>query len=68
MYYESSLKHFTLFFLKEEFNENVTLQAACGCSIPCSITEYTTRISHAMFPAKLYEDWIKENFGYTSIR
>ncbi|XP_052706090.1 acid-sensing ion channel 2-like isoform X1 [Crassostrea angulata] len=53
---------------REEFNGNVTLQAACGCSIPCSLTEYTTRISHATFPANLYEDWIKENFGYTSIR
>ena len=52
----------------EEFSGNVTLQHGCGCSVPCSLTEYSTRLSTALFPAMLYDDWIKATFGYTHIR
>nr|XP_022345955.1 acid-sensing ion channel 2-like isoform X2 [Crassostrea virginica] len=48
---------------REEFSGNVTLQRGCGCSVPCSLTEYSTRLSTALFPAMLYDDWIKATFG-----
>lgn len=54
--------------ISEEFHGNLTLQYECDCPIPCSKTEYNTRISSAYFPANLYDDWIKATFGYTDIR